>query len=478
MHLIQTCVFSLLFTGTTDGGWNALGAHTSHSASEHVPIAIFPKRSKQAAMSAQQEAGWYRLGTEQPAAVPVWDVQWNLSKVEEEKVSLPQIAWDNRISQGRWPWQDGYRADLALGIDAISAPAHYTDALREQGMLWASAKGDGGENSTGWRAWKQFCADEGQSVDRPLDPMSTPLWVMLREEQFAMQYCCALVQNRGVAIATVKNYFGHVQTRHRRKHGIKLAAGLRLERLPEMMKGLARIHTTEPREIRRGVSPQDLRSGMDKLLDPRVPAHANLRAALSCALQGLMRSAEYAINPGTRWRHDFHLNRADVKRLDDLMLVLWIHPCKNMLHIGDKTCPLIIGAGGEYIDAVAEMRNLMKVDPSADKAEYTPLFRNADGSAITTDLVLAWIKKLMNSVGENPAQFGTHSLRIGGATALFAAGADPTVIRTMGRWSSDLYKLYVRACFEKSMEWSRRAGSTVVHDIAGVTFDPSEVADY
>ena len=132
---------------------------------------------------------------------------------------------------------------------------------------------------------------------------------------------------------------------------------------------------------------------MDLLLDPRVPEHANLRAALSCALQGLMRSAEYAINPGTRWRHDFHLNRADVKRLDKLMLVTWIHPCKNMLHLSGKTCPLIIGAGGEFIDAVAEMRNLMAVDPSSDKAEFTPLFRNADGSAITTDLVLAWIKK-------------------------------------------------------------------------------------
>ena len=27
------------------------------------------------------------------------------------------------------------------------------------------------------------------------------------------------------------------------------------------------------------------------------------------------------------------------------------------------------------------------------------------------------------------------------------AGADPLVIRTMGRWSSDCYRLYVRACF-------------------------------
>ena len=51
---------------------------------------------------------------------------------------------------------------------------------------------------------------------------------------------------------------------------------------------------------------------------------------------------------------------------------------------------------------------------------------------------------------------------------MFAAGADATVIRTMGRWSSDLYRLYVRACFEKSIEWSKRCGSTSVREIAGV----------
>ena len=58
------------------------------------------------------------------------------------------------------------------------------------------------------------------------------------------------------------------------------------------------------------------------------------------------------------------------------------------------------------------------------------------------------MKALASTNGDDPSEFGAHSLRIGGATALFAAGADPTVIRTMGRRSSDCYRLYVRACFE------------------------------
>ena len=57
----------------------------------------------------------------------------------------------------------------------------------------------------------------------------------------------------------------------------------------------------------------------------------------------------------------------------------------------------------------------------------------------------------MAAVGEDPSQFGGHSYRIGGATALFAAGADQMVIRTMGWWSSDCYRLYVRACFSQTL---------------------------
>ena len=65
------------------------------------------------------------------------------------------------------------------------------------------------------------------------------------------------------------------------------------------------------------------------------------------------------------------------------------------------------------------------------------------------------------------AYFGAHSLRIGGATALFAASADFYGMRTMGRWFSDRYRLYVRACFSRTLEWTQCACSTVVDDVVG-----------
>ena len=91
----------------------------------------------------------------------------------------------------------------------------------------------------------------------------------------------------------------------------------------------------------------------------------------------------------------------------------------------------------------------------------------ADGEAFPADDIRAIARQVVVAVGWDPELYGAHSLRIGGATALFAGGADPMVIRTMGRWSSDCYRLYVRACLEQTVAWTSRMGSQRVRDIQG-----------
>ena len=46
--------------------------------------------------------------------------------------------------------------------------------------------------------------------------------------------------------------------------------------------------------------------------------------------------------------------------------------------------------------------------------------------------------------GQRPELFAGHSCRIGGATALLQANVDPSVIQIIGRWASDVWKLYTR----------------------------------
>ena len=175
--------------------------------------------------------------------------------------------------------------------------------------------------------------------------------------------------------------------------------------------------------------------------------------------------AEFAVDGKFSTRTD--MTRADIASISAERLVVMMRPCKNMQHLSGKTVPLIIGAGGTYVDAVAEMANLARVDPVSDaEAPLTPMFRQEGGAALTTRRVREWTAALVASIGLDPSQFGAHSYRIGGATALFAAGAEPTIIRTMGRWSSDCYRLYVRACFKQTLNWSRICGSQEVHDVA------------
>ena len=293
-----------------------------------------------------------------------------------------------------------------------------------------------------------------------------------------MCFVCSLITHRGITVRSAGNYWSAVQGWHLRVHGVKIGAGIKMERLPQMLKGLRREYGDPERRVRRGISPQALKKAMDLCLNPDAPAHANIRAALACALQGLLRSSEFALDPGKIWSAVHHISRADIAQLKETEMTLMIAPCKNGEHLRGKTCALVIGGGGELVDAVWEVRNMLRVDPllPGQDPRRVPLFRVPGGvEPLRTDQILRVTRQLMTAIGEEPAQFGTHSFRIGGATALFAAGADETVIRTMGRWSSDIHQLYVRACYERCCDWTRRAGSTVVTD---VILDFDEVEHY
>ena len=116
------------------------------------------------------------------------------------------------------------------------------------------------------------------------------------------------------------------------------------------------------------------------------------------------------------------------------------------------------------LDPVAELWAMFAADPvpEAERAS-TPLFRKASGASISTDDVCAMVRALMASVGEVPTEYGAHSMRIGGATAALAAGVDPSIIKVMGRWDSEVYEIYTRATVQ--------AAATASSLIADTPFD-------
>jgi hypothetical protein len=66
------------------------------------------------------------------------------------------------------------------------------------------------------------------------------------------------------------------------------------------------------------------------------------------------------------------------------------------------------------------------------------------GCAISRSHVADELKKAGRELGEDADDFASHSLRIGGATALHAMGVPDSVIMYRGNWAGPTYLRYCR----------------------------------
>ena len=85
------------------------------------------------------------------------------------------------------------------------------------------------------------------------------------------------------------------------------------------------------------------------------------------------------------------------------------------------------------------------------------------------------VRNVMVAIGLDGSLFGAHNLRIGGATAALASGMDPSLIRMMGRWSSDIYEIYCRMCKQTAVRVGVTIGSTAFNDVEGGAFTTEEL---
>lgn len=106
-------------------------------------------------------------------------------------------------------------------------------------------------------------------------------------------------------------------------------------------------------------------------------------------------------------------------------------------------------------DLLAQRHNLPIGEDPVLKNE--PLFLNGKGGHLSQTQVLAHMRRTLDKAGFTKSQqlkYGTHSARIGGATALFKNGATMDVIKELGGWSSDAYKVYVRVQRDDMLKYS------------------------
>ena len=93
----------------------------------------------------------------------------------------------------------------------------------------------------------------------------------------------------------------------------------------------------------------------------------------------------------------------------------------------------------------------VRLKPDADDNSEVCLFCDAAGSItrISADHVRSRLRAIVHLLGENELGFkqddiGLHSIRSGGAMAMFLSGTAVIIIMRIGRWSSEAFLEYIR----------------------------------
>jgi hypothetical protein len=318
----------------------------------------------------------------------------------------------------------------------------------------------GGRHSTGVRHWITYCV-YGLGVSPIPDPLDTSVQhqrlVEERLEDFAVWVVTTRPSGRQVSYKSMGKYISSVRSWYRRWYLAQLGLGSSGSRIKDVLKGYAREIDQPPPMERVGCTPEDLAGGMAIVMLelPKMEQHM-WRSALTFGMSALARACEIAIDAG---RHELfdptqHMTASDVREVrrgDRRHAAVRMRKRKNLQVLRGKDQTVVVAAGGVHFDAAGLLLTWLEARRGAGIADGRPLFCHANGRAITTDEVRAMVRRVMAAAGRNPALYGGHSLRIGGATAAHAAGVPPALIRLMGRWASDVYEIYCRLSIESAL---------------------------
>ena len=284
---------------------------------------------------------------------------------------------------------------------------------------------------------------------------------------------------RYISVRTAQKYVSEVQGWHRRTFGYRVGGDLDMGRLRDLAKGFRRALGDGKKRRRHGVRTQHLAKALKQCFNLESAEHLNWRAALSTAFCALLRGTEFALQEGEEFDPELHLTRGDLKFYREhgiLHVKIMIRPAKSDKHLRGKAVPIILKEGGSLLDPVRELYKMVRADyvPREQRAS-TPLFRWPSGAAFRVSEVRYVVRNVMVAIGLDGSLFGAHSLRIGGATAALASGMDPSLIRMMGRWSSDIYEIYCRMCKQTAVRVGVTIGSTAFNDVEGGAFTTEEL---
>ncbi len=167
---------------------------------------------------------------------------------------------------------------------------------------------------------------------------------------------------------------------------------------------------------------------------------AMLWAAAATCFFGFLRVGEI-VTPGERFDPACHLVQGDV-RVNDTG-----NPQFMTVRIkASKTDPfrkgvlIYLGRTHNELCPVAALLGYIILRGGSEG----PFFRFEDGRLLTRERFVRAVREALTSRGYDCTLYAGHSFRIGAATTAAQKGVQDSLIKTLGRWESAAYTLYIR----------------------------------
>ena len=251
-------------------------------------------------------------------------------------------------------------------------------------------------------------------------------------EQTLMRFCAHLADR--LHHSSIKVYLSAVRSLHI-DYGYPdpLTDCLQLQRL---LRGIKRHQGSNPPQ-RQPVT-ADLLAIVRKSLHLTIPDNVMLWAACCLGFFGFLRAGEFTTNGP--FDPSVHLTVADLQvdsSKNPQSFRVFIKCAKTDPF--RQGCFIFLGRGSSSVCPVAALTNYLHLRGPG----MGPLFIFQDGGPLSRARLSSFLQSTLQAAGI-PGKVSGHSFRIGAATTAAQRGIPDHLIKTMGRWSSEAYLLYVR----------------------------------
>jgi hypothetical protein len=302
-------------------------------------------------------------------------------------------------------------------------------------MRAAIGKSTSRSYDSAFRSWTTFCGLPTMNLD-PFQP---------NEERLCFYAAWAFSRSpRPLAYSSIKVYLSGIRTSliH---FGFTFPPYSEMPLLERQLIGYRRIRHTV-RRTQKPLTPHilnHLSSCLGTTSDDLV-----MWAALTCGVYGLFRTGELTITS----RHEPCLQRSACSLEGPGHFRLHLDASKT--DIFRQGADVHIMANGSLSCPVSALTAMLALRPSSLPSD--PLFRLSNGRALTRDLLINFMHRLLTRGGINPEGYSGHSMRRGGAQALFDAGISERDIQVYGRWRSWCFRLYFSLTTHSLSSFSRK----------------------